>query len=65
MRSGIFMGKKYFIVRNDISKDEKSGLGVGLEVASKLFSKNGHSLTWHRGKNFSVRIIFNSKMKIH
>lgn len=64
VRTGIFNGIKYFIIRNNISKDEKSGLGVGLEVSSKLFGKNGHKLTWHSGKNFSVRVVFKDRLKI-
>lgn len=56
VRTGIFNVIKYFIIRNNISKDEKSGLKVGLKVFSKLFGKNGHKLSWHSGKNFSVRV---------
>lgn len=64
LRAGTFRGKKYFFIRNDVSSDTKSGLGVGLEVASKLFVKNGHKLSWKSGKKFSARVIFKNRFRV-
>ncbi|MBZ4642722.1 MAG: hypothetical protein PWQ25_1538 [Deferribacteres bacterium] len=64
IKSGLYKNLKYLLIKNNInnsntSKDVHKGLGVGLNIAEKLLSKNRFKLKWRSTtKDFCIKISF-------
>lgn len=58
IRSGVYKGKKYLFISNDIGGDYDNGLGVGLAVAEQICRKNNFSFSWNEKRNFTAKIVF-------
>lgn len=59
LRYGIFKGRRYLALINDLKSNGKHGLGVGLTLSEMLCKKNGFKIRWKKKDlNFVVLIVF-------